>query len=167
MEAASTGLIIASYDDLFLLNCEWQRFEGRILLLDYSSIEAVIILHGDWSAVALSPTDAISKYELTKWMIMRLSSRRGRAAMRYGSARLGTDARRHMISAGGGESRDAGWRVAVRAASRRHQHYRRCPPRDLRRQCGSSVGGLLKGSTWIEMTNEDSSSWRPRFGDQQ
>ena len=44
VQASTTSFIIAGYNDLFLLDRQRQRLERRILILDYGSIETVIVL---------------------------------------------------------------------------------------------------------------------------
>lgn len=51
MQASAASFIIARYNDLFLLNRQRQRLERGILILDYGSIETVVVLAASALAV--------------------------------------------------------------------------------------------------------------------
>jgi hypothetical protein len=51
VQASAASFIIASYDDLFLLDRQRQRLECGVLIFDYGSIETVIVLPASALAV--------------------------------------------------------------------------------------------------------------------
>jgi hypothetical protein len=51
VQASAASFIVARYNDLFLLDRQRQRLERGVLILDYGSIETVIVLPASALAV--------------------------------------------------------------------------------------------------------------------
>ena len=62
---SSSGLVIAGDDDLLLLDCQWDRFQSRVLVLKDAGVEAVL-----WSGAefALGIAQAQSHMGLSKYV---------------------------------------------------------------------------------------------------